>query len=70
MMTLLSSDRTPLMQISAIERDGNELVIKGKVLGTMPMAARLTPAEARNGMRLLGFRLLIFAATLIFRRDK
>lgn len=70
MMTLLSSDKTPLMQVSAIERDGNDLVIKGKVFGTMPMTARLTPEEARNGLRLLGFRLLLFAATLLFRRTK
>lgn len=70
MMTLFSSDKTPLMQISAIERDGNDLLIRGKVFGTMPMTARLTPEEARNGMRLLGFRRLLFAATLIFRRNR
>ena len=47
MMTLYSADKSPLMQISAIERDGSDLVIKGKAFGAMPMTARLTPAEAR-----------------------
>ena len=46
MMTLYSTDNSPLMQVSAIERRGNELLIKGKVFGTMPMTARLSPAEA------------------------
>ena len=70
MMTLLSSDESPLMQVTVVARDGNDLLIKGKVLGTLPMTARLTPEEARNGLRLLGFRLLLFALTLIFRRGK
>lgn len=68
MMTLLGSDRTPLMQVSALERDGNDLLIRGKVFGTMPMTARLTPAEARNGLRLIGVRLGLFLLTLALRR--
>ena len=68
MMTLLGSDRTPLMEVSRLERDGNDLLIRGKVFGTMPMTARLTPAEARNGLRLVGFRLGLFLLTLALRR--
>lgn len=67
MMTLYSTDRTPLLQVSRLERDGNDLLIRGKVFGTMPMTARLTPSEARNGLRLVGFRLAIFLLTLLFR---
>ena len=40
MMTLYSPDNSPLMQISALERSGNELLVKGKVFGTMPVTAR------------------------------
>ncbi len=29
------------MTVTALERDGNSLLIKGKVFGTMPMNARL-----------------------------
>ncbi|MGZ5986147.1 MAG: hypothetical protein ACXWK7_14525 [Caulobacteraceae bacterium] len=42
-MKLVSPDKSELMTVSALERDGDDLVIKGKVFGTMPMAARLTP---------------------------
>jgi hypothetical protein len=68
MMTLYSADKSPLMQVSAIERDGSDLIIKGKAFGAMPMTARLTPKEARAGLRLLRLRLVWFLLTLPFRR--
>lgn len=67
MMTLYSADNSPLMQVTGIERHGNELLIKGKVLGTMPMTARLTPTEARKGLKLLSFRLVLFLLTFLLR---
>ena len=69
MMRLLSTDKTSLMEIERIERDGSDLLIRGKVLGTMPMTARLTPSECRNGLKLLNVRLILFLLTLPFRRD-
>ena len=68
MMTLYSADKSELMRVSAIEREGSDLLIRGKVFGTMPMTARLTPAEARKGLKLLRFRLLLFLITMLFRR--
>jgi hypothetical protein len=53
--------------VTALDRDGNKLVIKGKVFGTMPITARLSPAEARKGLKLLNFRLLLFLLTLLLR---
>jgi hypothetical protein len=67
MMTLYSADKSELMQISAVERDGSDLLIKGKVFGTMPMTARLTPAQARQGLKLMRFKLLFFVLTMLFR---
>ncbi len=68
MMTLYSADKSELMQVSAVERDGSDLLIKGKVFGTMPMTARLTPAEARQGLKLLRLRTLLFLVSMLFRR--
>jgi hypothetical protein len=56
------------MTVTAIERQGNDLVIKGKIFGTMPMTAKLKPAEARSALRLLGFRKALFVLSLLFRR--
>lgn len=69
MMTLYSPDNSPLMQISAIERSGNELLVKGKVFGTMPVTARLKPGEARKGLRMLGLPLVLFLLTFLLRRN-
>ena len=68
MMTLYSPDNSPLMQISALERSGNELLVKGKVFGTMPVTARLKPSEARKGLRMLGFTLGLFLLTFLLRK--
>jgi hypothetical protein len=68
MMTLYSADKSELMQINTIERDGSDLLIKGKVFGTMPMTARLTPAEARQGLKLMRIRIFFFLLSMLFRR--
>jgi hypothetical protein len=68
-MKVLNQDKTELMTISSLERDGNILLIKGKVFGTMPMTARLTPEEARKGLKLLNFKLVLFLLTFLFRKN-
>jgi hypothetical protein len=65
---IYSSDKSELMQVAKIERDGNDLVIKGKVFGTMPMSARLKPSEARAALKLLTPSLIFFLITLPFRK--
>ncbi len=69
-MKLYGPDRRELMTISRIERDGNQLLIKGKVFGTMPLSASLTPAQAREGLKLLGLRGIFFVLTMLLRGDK
>lgn len=68
MMKIYGQDNTELMQIGSLERDGNKLVLKGKVFGTMPISAKLTPQEGRNGLRLLNFKLALFLLTFLFRK--
>jgi hypothetical protein len=67
-MKLVGPDKGELMTVSALERDGNDLVIKGKVFGTMPMTARLTPGQARAALKLLDLRTMLFLLTLPFRK--
>jgi len=67
-MKLVGPDNSELMTVSALERDGADLVIKGKVFGAMPMTARLTPDQARAALKLLNLRTLLFILTLPFRR--
>lgn len=69
-MKLYGPDRRELMTISRIEREGNALIIKGKVFGTMPLSASLTPAQAREGLKLLGLRGVFFMLSMLFRGSK
>ena len=66
-MKLYGPDNKELMTVTAIERQGNELVVKGKIFGTMPMTAKLRPAEARRALKLLGLKNAFFALTMLFR---
>jgi len=68
-MKLYGTDKRELMTISRIERDGNQLVIKAKVFGTMPMTAALSPANIREVLKLLRWRGILFLLTMPFRRS-
>lgn len=65
---ILDANDKELMAIRKFDRDGNTLVIRGKIFGAMPMVARLTPAEARAALKLLDFRTVLFLLTLLFRK--
>ena len=67
MITLYSADNSKLMEIERLERSGNHLLIRGKVFGAMPMTARLSPGEARKGLKLLNFKLTWFLLTFLLR---
>jgi hypothetical protein len=67
-MKVFGPDGKEIMAVSAIERDGSMLVVKGKIFGAMPMTARLKPAEVRKALKLMNWKTLLFAMTLPFRR--
>lgn len=67
-MKLYGVDGKELMVINTIERSGSELMLKGKIFGTMPLTAKLKPEELREGFRLMNWRTLWFAFSLPFRR--
>ena len=66
---IVDGAKKELMTVSAIDRDGNMLVIKGKIFGTMPMTAKLSPEEARNALKMLTPSLVWFLLTFMFRRS-
>jgi len=67
-MKLYSQDNSELMRIDSLERDGDRLIVRGKVFGAMPLAAQLRPEEVRAGFKLLNLKLALFLLTLPFRR--
>ena len=69
-MKIYAADKSELMRVTKVERQGDNLVLKGKVFGTMPMSATLTPGQARAFLKLLTPRLAWFLLTLPFRKGK
>ena len=67
-MILHSTDGSELLTVNSLTRDGNSLLIKGKVFGAMPMNALLKPEAARAALKLLTPRLVLFLLTLPFRK--
>jgi hypothetical protein len=67
-MKIQSADGSELMTVQSLERDGNSLLIRGKVFGAMPMNAKLSPEAARAALKMLSPRLILFLLTLPFRR--
>jgi hypothetical protein len=67
-MKVYDANDQELMQVRAIEREGNVLVIRGKIFGAMPMVAKVKPAEARAALKLLDAKTIFFLLTLLFRR--
>jgi hypothetical protein len=68
MMRIFTPEDVELMCITGLERDGGALLVKGKIMGTMPMKAHLRPEEIRKLLRLLDLPTLLFLLTLPFRR--
>lgn len=68
-MTIYDGQDNALMSVKRFERDGNDLVIRGKIFDAMPMAARLKPEEARAALKLLDARTILFLLTLVFRKS-
>jgi hypothetical protein len=69
-MNIYGADNKVLMSISSIEPADGNLIVKGKIFGTMPLSAKLRPEEARAALKLMNFKTILFLLTLIFRRKK
>ena len=68
-MKVYTPDKSELMVISKLERDGNNLLIHGKIMGSLPMKAIIRPDEARKGLGLIGLKTFLFLLTFLFRRS-
>ena len=68
-MIIYSADRSKLMEIEEFSREGSNLRFRGKIMGAMPVTAVVTPAEVRKLIAQMGFMKLLFAASMLFRRE-
>lgn len=66
---IYDANKSELMAVSALEREGDELVIRGKIYGAMPMSARLRPEDVRAMLKLLTPKIIFFLITMPFRKS-
>lgn len=69
-MTIFGPDGSHMMVVTALERSGNNLILKGQMFRGMPATLTVTPSEVRKGLRLLNLKLLWFLLTLAFRQSR
>lgn len=59
-MRCFSKEGDVLMEITAIERREENMVVRGKMLGTMPVTIYIKPEELREAFKLLNWRTWLF----------
>ncbi|UCV17831.1 hypothetical protein [Ferribacterium limneticum] len=69
-MKLYGPDNQEMMQVSKIELDGQQLMIRGKIYGTMPLVAVLRPEEVRAALSLLNWKTVVFVIKALLSRSK
>lgn len=67
-MKMNSPDGVEIMEVDAIDVDGDNLLMSVNVLGAMPMKVVLTPSEARKVFKFLSFKKILFILTFLFRK--
>jgi hypothetical protein len=65
-MKLHTPDGNELMEVERIEREGDQLIIRGTIMGTMPTKAVLRPEQLRAGFSLLSIGLIFSLIGLLF----
>lgn len=65
---LLNLDQSELMKVTSLRREKSNLIIKGTILGSMPITCALTPQEARGIFKLLDLKTFLFLVTLMLRK--
>ena len=52
-MKLYTPDGSILMEVTTLETNNGLLIIKGQIMGTMPLTAELRPSELRKAFLLI-----------------
>jgi hypothetical protein len=66
-MKLMSKDGVEMMDIRSLEREGDVLVVKGKIMRSMPATIHLRPEDLWQALLLFKGRLLLRLPLLLVR---
>lgn len=65
-MKLTSKDGVEMMDIRSLEREGDVLVVKGKIMRSMPVTIHIRPEDLWQAYSLCSWRLLLRLPMLMF----
>jgi hypothetical protein len=66
-MKMFTKEGVEMMDVKSIERDGENLVMKGKMMGTMYASMYLRPQDMWQALKLLSFNTLLRIPLMLFR---
>jgi hypothetical protein len=69
-VTLYGPANEDVMTIRSIDRECDDLVVRGQAFGTMPLTVTLRPEQARRLFKLVRFSWISFLFAFLFRRSK
>ncbi|MET3354331.1 UNVERIFIED_ORG: hypothetical protein ABID33_002242 [Xanthobacter viscosus] len=64
-MKLLGPDGSGIMEVDSISVEKGNIVIRGKIMGAMPLSAVVQPQQLRNGIKLLSVRVVLRAIGML-----
>jgi len=65
-MKMFTKEGIEMMDVKSIDRDGENLVMKGKMMGTMYASIYLRPQDVWQALRLLSFSTVLRLPVILF----
>ncbi|WP_079437147.1 hypothetical protein [Zoogloea sp. LCSB751] len=66
-MKMFSREGVEMMEVKSIKQDGDNLVMKGKVMGSMSTVILIKPEDCWQALKLLGWRTLLRMPVILFK---
>ncbi len=66
-MKMFSKEGIEMMEVKSIQQDGDNLVMKGKVMGSMSTVILIKPEDCWQAVKLLGWRTLLHMPLILFK---
>lgn len=66
-MRLFGPDGSDIMEIEAIVLEKGNIVIRGKIMGAMPLSALIRPDQLRRGIKLISLRVILRGISMLLR---
>ncbi len=66
-MKMFSKEGIEMMEVKSIQQDGDNLVMKGKVMGSMSTVILIKPEDCWQAVKLLGWRTLLHMPRILFK---